>query len=104
MLTTLIELLAALTPRCFEYFAAPNTKAPYIVWGVNDTNDFEADGKHTNRASVGSIDLFTKSSGDALIEKIEAALEEADVAWDVESIQYEDETGLIHYEWSFEAL
>ena len=50
----------------------------------------------------GTIDLFTKQEYDPWVQEITRALEDAEITCRIESIQYEDETGYIHYEWRFE--
>ena len=50
----------------------------------------------------GTIDLFTKQEYDPWVQEITRALEDAEITCRIESIQYEDETGYIHYEWHFE--
>ena len=51
---------------------------------------------------TGTVDYVTRDDSGACKEIIEAALEAAGCAWALESIQYEDDTGLIHWEWSWE--
>ena len=39
---------------------------------------------------------------DELIDKIQDALNKNCISFNLNSVQYEDETGYIHYEWRFE--
>ena len=48
--------------------------------------------------------LFTKNEDDPLFERIPAALESIGASWYLNSVQYEDDTGLIHYEWYWEVV
>lgn len=70
--------------------------------------DFEAGADHGDdrkvaRAWSGSVDLFMHGRDAAKIATVETILgEHCFGCWMCESIQHERETGLIHYEWSFE--
>lgn len=77
----------------------------YFVWQEDGANDFDAGGAHAERAVAGSTDLFTKQEFDPWARKFEKALDAApDIAWALESVQYEEETGVYHYEWTWEVL
>lgn len=72
----------------------------YFVWQEDGENDFHADGKHTERAVTGTTDLFTKQEFDPWREEFEAAMSASKyIAWGLESIQFEKDTGFWHYEW-----
>lgn len=80
------------------------TKKPdkYIVWAEdNQTSAQWADGKMVNQSVQGTIDYFTKSEYDTNVDKIQEALNAAGVPFRLNSIQYEDETKYIHYEWTW---
>ena len=71
--------------------------------------DFEADALHGDdikcaTAYEGSVDLFSMVKGGAgWIPLITGALtEHCDGAWSLNSFQYERETGLFHWEWTFQ--
>lgn len=84
------------------HFTAPAKHGDeYIVWQEESADDLVADGKHTERCLVGSIDLFTKTEYSARIDEIERALEQSRISYRLVSTQYEDETGFIHYEWEW---
>ena len=99
MLEPLSAALAALTERCYHYYAMPGTTPPYIVWMEDGANDLTADNVHAERCYEGTIDLFTKTEGDDLIQAVPSALEGIGAAYYLNSVQYEEDTGLIHYEW-----
>jgi hypothetical protein len=70
--------------------------------------DFEAeddigDDSHQDRAWEGSVDLFTKGKAWLIVAAVESALEEVcGGSWELNSEQYEKETGLIHREFVFQ--
>ena len=74
----------------------------YFVWAEDGTNDLSSDGVHTERAVVGTTDLYTKNEFDPWADEIEAAFEAAVIAYYRNSVQYEEETGYIHTEWVWE--
>ena len=74
----------------------------YFVWQEDGTKDLEANGVHVEKAVTGTTDLFTKREFDPWKEQFEAALDAAGIAWYLNSIQYEEDTGFTHYEWVWE--
>ena len=101
-LQPLQEALAALTDRAYHYTAAPNSKPPYIVWAEDGDNDLSADNVHAERCYTGTVDLYSRADPEPLSEAVPAALEGIGAAWYLNSVQYEEDTGLIHYEWVWE--
>lgn len=75
----------------------------YIVWA----EDGEGDSLHLNdqkneQTITGTIDLFTKNEYSETIDKIQEALNKSRISFVLQSVQYEEETKYIHYEWRFE--
>jgi hypothetical protein len=97
------DLLLNIGPPVFHYFASGQT-GNYIVWAEDGEGDaVNADGQKVERALTGTIDYFTKTENDPVVQQIEAALNSSDgLAWSLNSIQHERDTGYIHYEWVFE--
>lgn len=96
------ETLIAITEQTYHYRAPANTAPPYVVWQEDGANDFEADDTHAEKIMQGTIDLYTLTENDPLMQEIPAALDAIPCAWYLNSVQYEEDTKLIHYEWSFE--
>lgn len=77
----------------------------YFVWQEDGENAFYGGGRRIERAVTGTTDLFTRQEFDPWKDEFEAALNDApDIAWRLNSIQFEEETGLWHYEWAWEVL
>ena len=104
MLERLRAALAALTERCYHYVAEPNAVPPYITWMEDGDNDLSAGNVHAERCCTGSVHLYTRAEGDKLLADIPAALEGIGASWYLNSVQYEEDTGLIHYEWYWEVV
>lgn len=76
----------------------------YFVWQEENANDLSADNLHTERATRGTTDLYTKIEFDPWKKEFEKALEESGIAWYLNSVQYEEDTEFYHYEWVWEVL
>lgn len=61
-----------------------------------------ADDAMQEQALSGSVHLFTRDAGRNQMLCVQSALSRAGVSWRLNSIQYEEDTRLTHYEWVFE--
>lgn len=101
MLSDLVTALDA-TKLPFAHFGW--SKAPagdYGVYAEDGANDLNADDIHAEKVMQGTVDYFTRDDSGAPQTTIEAALEGV-CAWYLNSVQFEEDTGYIHYEWVFE--
>lgn len=85
-----------------------NTRPDADSWGVIAL-EFEADALRGDDRKVctayeGSVDLFSrKKDGDGWVPLISGCLTDyCDGAWSLNSHQYESETGIFHWEWTFQ--
>lgn len=104
MLDTLKAALAR-TELPFAHFGW--SKAPegdYGVYAEDGAADLAAGNGHAEKLVEGTIDYFTRDDSLAVQPTIEAALTEAGCAWYLESIQYENDTGYIHFEWVWQVI
>lgn len=85
----------------YHYFR-PSQNPPYIVWEETADRGLGADNARDDQAIRGTLDYFTKTEFDGNVDKIQSALESSGAAWYLNSVQFEDETNLIHYEWIWE--
>lgn len=87
-----------------EYEWKTRPSGPYGVVQIDfEVPSDDGDGLKLDRAMQGSVDLFTRGKAPALVAAVEDIL--TDVcgdSWELNSEQYERETGLIHREWVFE--
>lgn len=74
----------------------------YFVWKEDGAEDLIAEGEHSERVMSGTTDLFTKTEDDAWIRELETSFDTYGIAWYLNSVQYEEDTGFIHYEWRWE--
>lgn len=85
-----------------DHYTAFKQVGQYIVWAEDGQSDSVwADGKMQEQAIQGTVDYFTKIEFDPNVQKIQAALNDG-FSWRLNSVQYETDTGYIHYEFLFE--
>lgn len=94
----------ALTPLSDKvyHYKRPADIAGAILWAEDaEDGSFHA-GNHLAEQQIhGTVDYYTKVEFDPMCDSIQGALESSRIPWDLSSVQYEDETGLIHFEWDF---
>lgn len=77
----------------------------YFVWQEDGSDDLHADNRHIEKAVTGTTDLFTKREFDPWREQFETELDKAPgIVWELNSIQYEHDTGFWHYEWVWSVM
>lgn len=86
-----------------SHYEAMNKTDKYIVWAEDlESTSLNADNKKKIQVIQGTIDYFTKIDGDTVVDEIQEALKAEKVSFYLNSVQYEEETGYIHYEWVWE--
>lgn len=85
------------------HFGWETTRLPmgdYIVYSEDSMNDLEANGRHIERATVGTVDLFTRNYETDAKDPVEQALDGLPgIVWQLETIQFEEDTRYVHYSW-----
>lgn len=85
------------------HFLAQGQEAPYLIWGEDGSGQsLHGDGRLEGQVIQGTVDLYTRTECDPLMGRVQEALTDADIPWRLNSIQFEEDTGLIHYEWVWE--
>ena len=97
-------LYAKLGSNVYHYWRPVKT-APMCIW----QEDAEGGSLHMDRtareqAITGTVDYFTQTEYDANIDKVQEALNDFASNWKINSVQYEEDTKLIHYEWRFTVI
>lgn len=96
-------LVDALGGIVYHYWR-PRLPAPYCVWAEDgEDSDLDADGYKAEQAISGYVDYYTKQDKDPAVDAIQEALNGigGGFLWRLDSVQYEDETNLIHYQWTW---
>lgn len=96
------DALAELTARCYHYYR-PKMDPPYIVWAEDsEASSLQADDHKAEQAVSGWVDYYTLTEYDPICDQIQETLNGLPVAWRLDSVDYEEETNLIHYSWHIE--
>ena len=78
------------------------TTFPYVVWAESgEDTSFNSNNRKSEQQLTGVVDLFTKTEFDPLADDVQNILESEEIGWRLATVQYEDETGLIHYQWEW---
>ena len=101
----LVRQLKAITGVSFteyEWKTRPNGNFGTVQLDFEAADD-NGDDQKIDRAWEGSVDLYTNGKEMMIVAAVETALESVcSGSWDLNSEQYERETGLIHREFVFQ--
>lgn len=100
------ELVAALQLTGIPFAEYAWDTRPDGAFGViaidGEADSLQADDHMVNQAPQGTVDLYTPDSDRDRMALIQETLNGFDgCAWYLNSVQYEDETRLLHWEWVF---
>lgn len=98
------ELFEALKGTGFRFAHHGWSTAPdgdYGTYSEEAGDDFVADGIHGERGTRGYINLYTRDDSIAPRETIEEVLNGLNIPWYLNTVQFENDTGYVHYEWGF---
>lgn len=102
ILGNLKAALLTVTEQCYHYRRPASPQSEYIVWAEDSEADsLPANDQKAEQQLHGTIDYYTLTEFDQNIDGIQEALNAAGIGFRINSVQYEDETNLIHYEWEF---
>lgn len=93
--------LTSISKNVYHYRRPANIENA-IIWQEDAEDGIFHAGNHLAEQRVhGTIDYFTKKEFDETVDDIQTILDKCFLGWSLNSVQYEDETNLIHYEWEF---
>lgn len=93
--------LAEAIPNTYHYWR-PQMAAPFCVWAEDgESSALWADDKKHEQSISGYVDYYTKTEYDPALDTIQTILNGFDFpfGWSLYTVDYEDETNLIHYQW-----
>ena len=96
------DLIQALEDTKLKFAQFGWSKAPsgdYGIYGQDGGNILRADNKSGERADEATVDYFTRNPNAPAIATIEEAFDDIPCAWYLNSVQFEEDSGYIHYEW-----
>jgi hypothetical protein len=98
------DFLLEITLNVYHYKAWQQHDT-YIVWAEDGESDaVHADNRKQKQILDVTIDVFTKTEYDPIIEQLQQAFNDQGIPFELLSIQYEDDTGYIHYEYLIQAV
>lgn len=109
MNSKLMKIRDALTSieglKVYHYWRT-RQQAPYCIWQEDgEGNSLHTNNHKTEQVISGTVDYFTLNEYDENIEAIQNALNSLEnCGWSLTTVLYEEETNLIHYEWSWEII
>ena len=97
--------LGSMVGYSFAHYSWSNAPSgDYGTFGEYMSNDLRGGNKHVEKLLTVYIDYFTRDDSGKPKKDIETVLDSVGCPWGLESIQYEEQTGYIHYEWSCEVV
>jgi len=88
------------------HYWRPHMTAPFVVWAEDgEANSLDADDRKQEQVLTGYVDFYTRTEFDTIADKIQTALfglQSIPFVWRLEAVDYEDDTNLIHYQWTWE--
>lgn len=101
-LDRLTEAFASIEDLDISHYLRPQQKkGAFAVWQEDgEVSSLEADNHKREQAIEGTLDYFTQLEGDPMINTIQETLNGIECfGWELNSVQYEEDTEYIHYEW-----
>lgn len=100
------DALTSIEGLAVYHYWHPRLNAPYCIWAEDGEGDsLHTDNHKTEQVITGTVDYFTRTDFDETVDLIQSALNSLEnCGWMLNSVQFEDDTNLIHYEWSFEIV
>lgn len=97
------DVLLKVTDKVYHYTKSGNEKEKYIVWSEDgEGKSIHSDDIKEEQVIQGTIDYYTQDDFDPVVDRIQDVLSEGKIPFYLSSVQYENETDLIHYEWVWE--
>lgn len=101
----ILRILLSLGTPVYHLEAERNAKPPYLVYQeISQGEILSADNSQDEYAVTGTVDIFSKNGKEPLVRQLREAFDENEISFWVKSVQYEEDTGLIHTEFEFDAI
>lgn len=100
----ILDAIASLQDDGYSFAHFAWSHAPsgdFGTWAEDSAVEFSADGGITEQAMTGWVDYFTRDDSGDPQKDIQKAMTAAGVTWHLDTVQYENDTGYIHYTWAY---
>ena len=85
------------------HYYRPMMQAPFVVWAETaEADDFHADNGKAEILMQISVDVFTQTEFDPLLDAVFDYLNDNGIPFRISSVDYEEATRLIHYSYECE--
>lgn len=102
-LRALRDTFAVLDGVTVRHYYRTKQTPPVLLWAeTGESGSIEGDNRKAEQTVAGDLDYFTKLEFDPAIDRIQTMLNDAAVSWKLEGVDYEEDTNLIHYHWTWE--
>lgn len=90
----------------YHYWRPNLPSGSFCVWAEDgETIPLDADNQKAEQAIGGYVDYYTKTEYDPMLDTVQDVLRglAADMpfGWRLDSVQYEEDTNYIHYQWTW---
>lgn len=92
--------LAEAVPNTYHYYH-PKMQPPYLVWAEDSAEGNCSDNVTVEQAITGVANYFTKTEYDPAVDAIQSALTDFGASWRLVTVDFEEETNLIHFSWDW---
>lgn len=96
--------LGAIDGAVVLHYWHPRQQAPYILWQEDSAETFKSDNKSSEIKWVGVVDFYTQTEFDETLDSIIGALDSVGAIWKISSVDFEDDTKLIHFTVNWELM
>ena len=98
--------LASIENLKVYHYWRPRLEAPYCTWQENGEGDSLYASNHKKEQVIsGVIDYYTLTDFDPMVDTIQDKINSIEnLGWSLVSVDFEDDTRLIHFSWDFEII
>lgn len=103
-LISLRDALVSVFSATYHYQRPARCPAPFAIWKEDHEDmSLETDNHKAEQGIAGYLDYFTLTEFDPVVDAFQSCLNGLDDVsyWNLDSVDKEGETGLIHYRWSW---
>ena len=87
-------------PCVVTHYTRTKAAPPFLIWAEDgEEESFHSNNRKSEQQITGTVNYYTKTEFDPLVDVIQSILNDNTIAWTLEAVMYEEETELIHYTW-----
>lgn len=101
MLNELVTALSEAGLKFAHYAWSHEPEGDYGTYAEDSGNDLVCDEIHAETGTDCYLNYFTRDASETPRTTIEGILNSLRIPWYLNTVQYENDTGFIHYEWGF---